>query len=95
LEDDQNQMKVASTSSSSSTVTAGSSQTLEIEHLSWVRSWEQQAGYQNTLQLNRHTHGNEKCVSPLKKGSSRAKTETVSTLPKYIVFEMNVMYVYL
>lgn len=78
LEDDQ--MKVASTSNS--TVTAGSSsQTLNIDS-NWVRSWEQAAaGYQNSLQLNRHTHDNEK--SPLKRASSREKTETVSSLPKY------------
>ncbi|XP_011698284.1 PREDICTED: myb protein isoform X2 [Wasmannia auropunctata] len=82
LEDDQNQ-KTASTSSS--TVTAGSSsQTLDID-LDWVRGWEHAATaeYQNALQLNRHTHGNEKCASPPKRGSSRMKTETLSLLPKY------------
>ncbi|XP_018311829.1 myb protein isoform X2 [Mycetomoellerius zeteki] len=82
LEDDQNQMKTASTSSS--TVTAGSS-SQNLEHLDWVRNWEHHAtaGYQNALELNRHTHGNEKCASPLKRGSSRAKAETVSSLSKY------------
>lgn len=91
LEDDQ--MKAAS--SSSSTATANSSQALDIEHLDWVRNWEQHTttGYQTTLHLNRHS--NEKCASPSKRGSVRVKAETVSSLPKYIVFEMNVMYVYL
>ncbi|XP_012542405.1 myb protein isoform X2 [Monomorium pharaonis] len=82
LEDDQNQLKTVS--ASSSTVTAGSSsQTLDIEsHLDWVRNWEQQE-YQNVLQLNRrHTHGNEKCASP-KRESLQVKIETVSSLPKY------------
>lgn len=94
LEDDQNQMKTASTSSS--TVTAGSS-SQNLEHLDWVRNWEHHAtaGYQNALELNRHTHGNEKCASPLKRGSSRAKAETVSSLSKYIVFETNDHHVYL
>lgn len=95
LEDDQNQMKTASTSNS--TITGGnSSQTLNIEHLDWVRGWEQVAAveYQNTLQLSRHAHDNEKCVSPLKRGSLRAKTETVSSLPKY-AFKTNNMSVYL
>ncbi|XP_011873461.1 PREDICTED: myb protein isoform X2 [Vollenhovia emeryi] len=81
LDDDQNPMKAAS---SSSTVTAGSSsQNLNID-LDWVRNWEQHAtaGYQNTLQMNRHTHDIEKSDSPLKRGSARVKTETVS-LPKY------------
>lgn len=79
LEDDQ--MKTASTSNS--TVTAGSSsQTLNIDP-NWVRSWEHAAAeYQNTLQLNRHTQDNEK--SPLKRESSRTKTETISSLPKYV-----------
>ncbi|KYN14706.1 Transcriptional activator Myb [Trachymyrmex cornetzi] len=84
LEDDQNRMKTAS--ATSSTVTAGnSSQSLDLEHLGWIKSWEQHATaeYQNALELNRHTHGNEKCASPLKRGSSRAKAETVSSLSKY------------
>lgn len=90
LEDDQNQMKTAS--SSNSTVAAGSPlQTLNIEQLEWVRNWqsEQTAGYQSALQLNRHTHNNEKCASSLKGESSRTKVETVSLLPKYVVIETN------
>lgn len=87
VEDDQNQMKAASTSSS--TITGSSSQTLDIE-LDWVRNWEQHTtGYQDALQLNRHTHDNEKCASPLKRGPSRAKAETISSLPKYIILETN------
>ncbi|XP_071553664.1 myb protein isoform X3 [Temnothorax nylanderi] len=81
LEDEQSQMK-ASTSSS----TAGSSsQTLNLESIDWIRNWEQHvvAGYHNALQLNRHTHDDEKCASPSKRGSSRAKAETASLVPKY------------
>ncbi|XP_011642017.1 myb protein isoform X1 [Pogonomyrmex barbatus] len=83
LEDDQNQMKVASTSGNSSTIAANNSQTLNIQQLDWVRGWEQTlGGYQDALQLNRHTQDSEKCAFPSKR-SSRAKIETVSSLPKY------------
>ncbi|XP_077257203.1 proto-oncogene like protein Myb isoform X1 [Temnothorax americanus] len=81
LEDEQSQMK-ASTSSS----TAGSSsQTLNLESIDWIRNWEQHVatGYHNALQLNRHTHDDEKCASPSKRESSRAKAETASLVPKY------------
>ncbi|XP_025991710.1 myb-related protein A isoform X2 [Solenopsis invicta] len=84
LEDEQNQMKAASPSNS--TVTASSSsQLLDLQsQLDWIRNWESQTtmDYQNALQLNRHTQDNEKCESP-KRGSSRTKIETVSSLPKY------------
>jgi len=89
LEDDQNR-KTAS-ASNSTIIVGNSSQSLDLEHLGWIKNWEQHAtaGYQNALELNRHTHGNEKCTSPLKRESSRAKAETVSSLSKYIVFETN------
>ncbi|KAL0122545.1 hypothetical protein PUN28_007329 [Cardiocondyla obscurior] len=79
---DDDQMKAVS--STSSIVTAGSSSQSHNFEVDWVRSWEHAAaGYQSALQANKHTHNNEKCISPIKKGSLRGKAETISSLPKY------------
>lgn len=85
LEDSQSQLKPTLTSSTE----VSTSQPFDINQVDWVRAWEQQqaaTNYQNA-QINKRTHGGEKRVqSPSKRGLSRAKTETISSFPKYILF---------
>ncbi|XP_067204827.1 myb protein isoform X2 [Linepithema humile] len=85
----QSEIKITSISGNDSAIlTAGSvSQTFDIDQLDWIKTLGSQhavTSYQDSLHINRRTHGNEKHVqSPSKRGSSRTKTETVSSFPKY------------